>query len=69
MARYYVNRNTQRYTGDHEVHVETCPWMPDADDRSYLGDFDTCRRAVQEAQKHFRQANGCYYCSIRCHSG
>ncbi len=68
MARYYVNQNAQA-NGDHEVHRSGCSFMPDTDNRTYLGDFSTCSPAVREARKHYNQVNGCYYCSEVCHTG
>jgi hypothetical protein len=68
MARYYVNKNAQS-NGDHEVHTTGCSHMPDTDNRLYLGDFETCGPAVQEAKKHYSQSNGCFYCAKPCNTG
>jgi hypothetical protein len=68
MPRYYVNNNEQA-NGDHEVHAQPCQWLPEPQNRTYLGVFDSCRAAVAEARKHHRQVNGCYYCSRACHTG
>lgn len=65
MARYYVNNNAQA-NGDHEVHVETCAFLPM--NRTYLGDFSNCSDAVGEARKHYSKSNGCYWCSKACHT-
>ena len=65
--RYYVNKNAQD-NGDHEVHEEGCKWMPEKENRLYLGDFSNCHDAVKEAKKHYPQSNGCYYCSEPCHT-
>lgn len=67
MAKYYVNKNAQD-NGDHEVHKETCKRLPDKENRLYLGDFASCRGAVQEAKKHYAKADGCFYCSPECHT-
>lgn len=67
MNKYYVNRNAQA-NGDHEVHKFGCRFMPNPENRQYLGEFATCRSAVAEAKKHYRQSNGCYYCSNACHT-
>jgi hypothetical protein len=67
MASYYVNKNEQS-NGDHEVHREGCSWMPAAQNRLYLGEFQTCHGAVREARKYYGQVNGCYYCSNACHT-
>lgn len=67
MASYYVNQNAQS-NGDHEVHTTGCSFMPDQENRTYLGDFSTCGPAVKEAKKHYTQVNGCYYCAKPCHT-
>ncbi len=67
MYRYYVNKNAQA-NGDHEVHKEGCSYMPNTENRIYLGQFSGCAGAVQEAKKHYSQSNGCYYCSYLCHT-
>ncbi|KAB2913759.1 MAG: hypothetical protein F9K23_16075 [Bacteroidetes bacterium] len=66
MARYYVNKNAQN-NGDHEVHRSGCSYMPDTENRLYLGDFDNCKDAIKEAKKTYPKSNGCYYCCNECH--
>ncbi|NIJ42347.1 hypothetical protein FHS78_002641 [Parvibaculum indicum] len=66
--RYYVNRNAQS-NGDHEVHTASCSFLPNPENRLYLGDFDSCRPAVAEAKKTYAQSNGCYYCANACNTG
>lgn len=67
MALYYVNSNAQT-NGDHEVHEKGCSFMPDVDNRLYLGDFSSCGPAVTAAKKSYTQVNGCFYCSRPCHT-
>ena len=67
MQDYCVNTNVQP-NGDHEVHHYGCAWLPEQANRLYLGKFFTCTEAVAEARKHYRQSNGCYYCSPICHT-
>lgn len=67
MASYYVNRNAQS-NGDHEVHKVGCSFLPNSENRIYLGEFSSCHPAVRKAREHFRQVNGCYYCSVACHT-
>lgn len=67
MARYYVNKNAQS-NGDHEVHKSTCNWLPKVENRTYLGDFTSCRGAVNAAKKYYSKVNGCYFCSNECHT-
>ena len=65
--RFYVNKNAQN-NGDHEVHRATCSWLPDEENRLYLGDFITSQQAVNQAKKYYTQVNGCYYCCPETHT-
>lgn len=67
MASYYVNKNAQA-NGDHEVHKSGCPWLPNVENRIYLGNFDNCEDAVEKAKDEYDQVNGCYFCSNDCHT-
>jgi hypothetical protein len=67
MKKYYVNRNAQS-NGDHEVHTETCSFLPNVHNRLYLGNFSNCKDAVAEAKKTYPTADGCAYCSPDCHT-
>jgi hypothetical protein len=67
MPAYCVNTRAQS-NGDHEVHNYGCNYLPDQQNRQYLGDFATCHGAVAEAKKSYRQSNGCYFCSMSCHT-
>jgi hypothetical protein len=64
---YYVNKNAQP-TGEHEVHNSSCSYLPDVDNRIYLGNFSNCKDAVREAKKYYTNVDGCYYCSRDCHT-
>lgn len=67
MDHYYVNKNAQ-LTGEHEVHKSGCSYMPDINNRIYLGSFSNCQDAVREARKYYSKVDGCYYCCPRCHT-
>ena len=67
MPKYRVNKQVQD-NGDHEVHKYSCDWLPEEENRQYLGIFDNCADAVRQAKKYFAQSNGCYYCSRQCHT-
>lgn len=47
--RFYVNKKAQS-NGDHEVHRATCSWLPEPENRQYLGDFATPQQALIEAK-------------------
>lgn len=64
---YYVNKNKQA-NGDNEVHTDACKWLPDQDNRYYLGNYSSCQPAVAEAKRLGYKANGCYYCCNACHT-
>ena len=67
MAKYYVNTNTQD-NGGHDVHEDGCEWLPAEENRKYLGEFDNCFEAVQEARAYYpATADGCEHCSPDCH--
>lgn len=67
MARYYVNKNAQP-NGDHEVHTASCSFVPDPENRIYLGEFSSCYGAVREAKKLYPKSDGCFYCCKECHT-
>lgn len=65
--RFYVNKNAQ-YTGEHEVHCATCSWLPDVENRLYLGDFATSGQAIREAKKYYTYVDGCAFCCPESHT-
>lgn len=66
MAHYFVQKKP-RNNGDHEVHREDCPHLPQAVHRVSLGFFSNCKYAMPEAKKQFDQVNGCAVCCENCH--
>lgn len=67
MSYYYVNKNSQS-TGEHEVHISGCPYMPFVSNQEYLGNFTDCKAAVEEAKKnHYSNSDGCAHCCAPCH--
>lgn len=67
MPHYCVNKNAQT-NGDHEVHTYECSFLPDQDNRHYLGIFASCGPAVTAAKNVYWQSNGCYFCCNACHT-
>ena len=68
LTHYYVNKNAQSDSGDHEVHAENCYWLPAVQNREYLGMFASCAPAVAKAKLTHPTANGCFHCSRACHT-
>lgn len=58
----------EQTNGDHEVHTTGCSFMPERENRIYLGEFNSCYGAVLKARSHYSQTNGCYYCCNACHT-
>jgi len=52
---YYANDNPQS-TGEHEVHKEGCQFMPEILNRTYLGMFSSCGKALEAAQQNYEQS-------------
>jgi hypothetical protein len=67
MASYYVNKNAQT-TGEHEVHTGSCTYLPDIDNRIYLGEFSNCADAVKKAKEYYNKVDGCRSCCRPCHT-
>ena len=67
MAKYYVNDEAQSSSGDHEVHVSNCSWLPLVKSKTYLGDYLYCSTAVAKAKEIYPNADGCEKCSPDCH--
>lgn len=70
MPYYCVNTQAQPGSGDHEVHdlASTKGCLPIAAHRLNLGLHPSCREAVAQAKKTYRDANGCFYCANACHT-
>lgn len=67
VSSYYVHTKTDD-EGDYEVHVSDCSWLPNEENRKYLGNFNNCKEAVTEARKYFSPVNGCKHCCKLCHT-
>ena len=67
LIKYYVNKVAQT-TGEHEVHAENCKYLPSAQNRIYLGLFDSPRKAVEEAKKYYLDVDGCFFCCYPAHT-
>jgi len=65
--KYYIDKNAQP-NGDHEVHTEKCSFLPDEQNREFLGNFSSCQKAVKEARNHYFSVDGCFFCCIECHT-
>ncbi|HUX95077.1 MAG TPA: hypothetical protein VMV47_05030 [Bacteroidales bacterium] len=65
MSFYYVRIKPQ-LNGTNAVHKEDCPFLPDIENRIYLGEFISCDEAIWRAKLHFPDVSPCYFCSSEC---
>lgn len=69
MEKYYVAKTTKNPGSNHEVHKAGCVYLPQIENRFYLGEFSNCQDAVREAKKYYDNVDGCYTCCRPCHKG
>ncbi|PFA68433.1 hypothetical protein CN378_07535 [Bacillus sp. AFS015802] len=67
MAQFYVNQN-QQSSGEHEVHMEGCDFMPFEKNLLELGGHSSCSSAIEKARETFDNVNGCRHCAPDCHT-
>ncbi|MDX1489994.1 MAG: hypothetical protein R3332_01800 [Pseudohongiellaceae bacterium] len=65
MPQYCADRNKSS-KGSHEVHVDSCSYLPQAKDRLELGSHANCQSAVTAARRVYAQSVGCPVCSPDC---
>jgi hypothetical protein len=65
MHSFYVNKSGLP-NGDHDVHLETCEFVPLPENRLYLGEFEDCDGAVEKAKEYFPPSVGCQLCNKAC---
>lgn len=64
--RFYLNKEAQT-NGDQEVHQATCLFLPGEENRIDLGEFYSCKDAIDKAKVIYVKSNGCYFCARLCH--
>jgi hypothetical protein len=65
MESYYVRIKQQSF-GYNSVHKEDCFFLPNIEDRKYLGEFNSCKKAVRLAKSYFPEVTGCIFCCEEC---
>ena len=70
MKNYYFNDNTDT-NGYHEVHAESCYFLPSISNRTYIGCYSNCSDAIRDAKSKYpyKSFDGCYFCCHECHKG
>ena len=66
MRNYYVSKKAEP-DGSHDVHHNQCIFMPhSANEVIYLGKFDDCNGALKASREHYKETQGCFFCSYEC---
>lgn len=70
MDWYYFNDNTDEH-GNHEVHKDTCSYLPSSLNRTLIGYYSDCASAINAAKMKYpyKSFDGCYFCCRECHKG
>jgi len=61
-SAYYFVGIRERSTGDHPVHKEGCPLMPDSHKIICLGKYESPQDARDEGKKIFNRVAICSFC-------
>ncbi len=67
VKRYYVNKNSNN-TGEHEVHIEECKYLPDENNRVDLGYQYNSKDALIKAKTFYSDVDGCFWCCREIHT-
>jgi len=70
MEGYYFYNGIDEH-GNHEVHTESCKYLPSESNRTYIGRFNSCKEAIEDAEAKFptQSFDGCFWCCRECHTG
>jgi hypothetical protein len=61
-VKYFVAVRPQ--TNDyHSLHKEGCPFIPENENRIYLGEFGSGMDALKDSQQIFKNTKCCIFCS------
>lgn len=66
MSIFYVNKNTDEHN-NHEVHRDDCVFLPEPQNKEYLGYFNSSFDAVTAAQRKYARVDGCWFCCPESH--
>lgn len=66
--QYFLDKN-KNDKGYYELHSVGCPRPPEESDRLHLGEFFTCKKAMEKAKELYLESelDGCYLCCTKCH--
>ena len=69
MWNFYFFNIHEDDKGNHEVHVESCAYLPELKNRKLIGFRQDCKSAIADAQKEYPdfKFDGCYFCCRECH--
>jgi hypothetical protein len=61
MTAYYINKEPDE-NGGHVIHRTHCEFMPHLRTRAFLGNYDSCKEAVEIAKKIYDNISICTNC-------
>ena len=70
MKDYYFNSSADD-KGNHEVHTRDCSWLPNINNRVYIGYYSNCKDAISAAKNQHpsKSFDGCFWCCRNCNHG
>jgi hypothetical protein len=63
MTEKYFISISPSISGNHTIHKQACPFLPDPGKRIPLGVFRSSPEAVKEGREYFERAESCPFCS------
>jgi hypothetical protein len=60
--KYFIAVRPQ-LNGNHSVHKDNCPFLPEYGKRKYLGQFTDPNDALNEGKKHYSSSHNCLFCT------
>lgn len=68
---YYIVNNNPDDKGRHEVHTNTCAYLPSKANQIDAGYHSDCAAAIKSLKLNnpYHEFDGCWYCSRACNRG
>ena len=65
---YYFNDHVDQ-NGNHEVHTNSCSYLPKVENRTLIGVYSNCKDAINAAKSQYpsEKFDGCFWCCRPCH--
>jgi len=67
MPHFYLSKDLNQ-NFEHEVHKESCLFLPNKTENIALGKFKSPKEAFKSGKKIIDKINGCYWCCKEIHT-